>query len=194
MNRLDFDEAMNGVFAAFQKPAPRQAVLDEIFKPVADLEDEFIVWAAGKLKAEEKLPNNVGRELSRMYRVWIAETTPVEQWDPHRNEQEGDKNCPDCKGTGWHYVWYKKKWYGSPYAIPCACNTKVDLWENPPKKATIEDLKRCGFWTMRQPPVVRDREPTPLGFSLKQMLDRLRAGQGIVDEPEDPRRKLPEGY
>lgn len=197
MDRSYFDKVMNGVFAAFQKPQPREGVLEEAYKPVADYPEDFIDWAAVKLKEEEKLPLNLGRELKRLYPAWKAETTPVEQWDPYRNEQSGDKNCPECKGTGWFYVYpTDPKLYKpglAPYAIPCLCNTVVDSWEHPPRKACLEDLRRTGKWTFHRPPDVRNHEPTPLGFSLRQLLDRLHAGVGIQDEPEDPRRKLPEG-
>lgn len=196
MDRSYFDKVMNGVFAAFQKPQPREGVLEEAYKPVADYPEDFIDWAAVKLKEEEKLPLNLGRELKRLYPAWKAETTPVEQWDPYRNEQSGDKNCPECKGTGWFYCYpTDPKLYKpglSPYAIPCLCNTVVDSWEHPPRKACLEDLRRTGRWTFHRPPDVKNHEPTHLGFSLRQLLDRLHAGVGVQDEPEDPRRKLPE--
>ena len=198
MERQDLSEAMNVVFAAFQKPAPREAVLDAIYKRVSEYPSDFIFWAADKLQEEEKLPMNLGRELVRMYPAWKAETTPVEQWDPYRNEQSGDKNCPECKGTGWFYCYpTDPKLYKpglAPYAIPCLCNTVVDSWEHPPKKASLEDLRRTGRWTFHRPPDVKNHEPTHLGFSLRQLLDRLHAGVGIQGEPEDPRRKLPEQY
>lgn len=198
MNRVDFDEAMNGVFAAFQKPVPRQGILDEIFKPVENCEDEFVVWAAAKLKEEEKLPPNIGRELKRLYPVWRAENTPVAPYDPRRNEYSGDENCPECKGTGWFYVYpTSPKLYKpglAPFAVPCLCNTVVDSWEHPPRKACLEDLRRTGRWTFRRPPDVRNHEPTPLKTSLRDLLDRLRQGRGIPEEEPDPRREMPEEF
>ena len=195
MDRVSFDETMNGVFAAFQKPAPRQAVLDEAYKPVADLPDEFILWAAGKLKEEEKLPLNLGRELKRLWPAFKAETTPVEQYNPYANEQAGDPNCPDCKGTGWHYVYPVNCRPGTaPYAVPCLCNTVVDGWEHPPRKASLADLKASGRWTMRRPPMVRNAPPQPMGFSLDDLFARLREGRGVQDEAPDPRRQMPECY
>lgn len=196
MERTRFDRVMNEVFAAFQKQQPRQAVLDVIFEKVADLPDDFIDWAAAKLKDEEKLPLNLGRELKRLWPAFKAETTPVEQYDPYANEQAGDPNCPDCRGRGWHYVWPTDPKLYKPgcaeYAVPCLCNTTVDSWEHPPRKASLADLKATGRWTMRRPPMVRNGEPKPLGFSLQQMLDRLRQGRGVQDEAPDPRRQMPE--
>ena len=196
MERSKFDKVMNEVFAAFQKQQPRQAVLDVIFDKGMDFPDDFIDWAAAKLKDEEKLPVNLGRELGRMWTAYRAEHESEQQHDPYANECAGDPSCPDCHGTGWHYVWPKDpKWYKpgcAEFAIPCVCNTSVDSWEHPPRKATLEDLRLSGKWTMRRPKPVRNGDPTPLGFSLQQLLDRLHAGQGIEDEPEDPRRQMPE--
>ena len=193
MERAKFDRVMNEIFAAFQKSQPRQAVLDVIYDKVADLPDDFIDWAADKIRDEEKLPVNLGRELKRLWPAFKAETMPACQPDPYANEASGDPNCPDCKGAGWHYVYPIGCRPGTaPYAVPCLCNTVVDSWERPPRKASLADLKATGKWTMRKPPMVRDGEPTPLGFSLQQMLDRLRQGRGIQDEEPDPRRRLPE--
>ena len=195
MDRTNFDDELNGLFAAFQKPAPRTAILDEAFKPVSELPNDFLFWAMDKLKEEEKLPANLGRELKRLWPAFKAETTPVEQYDPYANEQAGDPNCPDCGGSGWHYVYPLGKWYRpglAPYAVPCLCNTVVDSWEHPPRKASIDDLKRSGRWTMRPPAMVRDHEPTPLRTSLREMLSRLRQGRGIPEEEPDPLRQMPE--
>lgn len=195
MNRQTFDNAMGEVFAAFQKPAPRPAVLDAIFKRVSELPDEFVFWASDQLVEGEKLPVNLGRELLRMFPAWKAENFSQPQHDPWANEQSGDPNCPDCGGSGWHYVYPLGKWYRpglAPYAVPCLCNTVVDGWEHPPKKASLEDLKRTGRWTMRPPAMVRDHEPTPLRTSLQEMLSRLRQGRGIPEEEPDPRRQMPE--
>lgn len=193
MDRTVFDDCMNGVFAAFQKPAPRAAVLDEAFKPVADYPDDFIYWAADKLKEEEKLTVNLGRELKRMWPAYKAETTPAAPYDPLASDCAGDPNCPDCHGKGWFYVWRKGASAGTAEtAIPCLCNTVVDSWEKPPRKASLEDLRRTGVWTFHRPPQIRNGDPTPLGFSLKQLLDRLRQGRGLDDEPKDPRREMPE--
>ena len=193
MDRVTFDNGMNEIFACFQKAPPRGAVLDAVFKRVGDLPDEFMAWAVDAFAEEEKLPMNLGRELLRMFPAWKAANTPVAQYDPYANEASGDPNCPDCKGTGWHYVYPVNCRPGTaPYAVPCLCNTVVDGWDHPPRKASLADLKATGKWTMRRPPMVRNGEPTPLGFSLQQMLDRLRQGRGIQDEESDPRRQMPE--
>ena len=193
MDRTFFDETMNGIFAAFQKAQPRQAVLDEAFKPVADLPDDFIAWAADKLKEDEKLPLNIGRELKRLWPAFKAETTPAAQPDPYANEASGDPNCPDCKGAGWHYVYPIGCRPGTaPYAVPCLCNTVVDGWEHPPRKASLADLKATGRWTMRRPPVVRDREPQPMKRSLSELMASLRQGRGVPEDEQDPRREMPE--
>ena len=195
MDRATFDDAMGVVFAAFQKPAPRPAVLEAIFKRVAELPDDFIIWAADVLQDEEKLPANLGRETLRMYPAWKAENTPACQPDPYANEASGDPMCPDCHGTGWHYVYPLGALYKpglAPYAVPCLCNTVVDSWEHPPRKASLEDLKRSGRWTMRPPQRIRNGDPTPLGFSLQELMARLRSGRGIEDEAPDPRRQMPE--
>lgn len=193
MNRQTFDSAMGEVFAAFQKPAPRPAVLDAIFKRVEELPDEFVYWAADVLQDEEKLPMNLGRELRLMYPAWKAETTPVAQPDPYANEVSGDPNCPDCHGAGWHYVYPVNCRPGTaPYAVPCLCNTVVDSWEHPPRKASLEDLKATGKWTMRRPPVVRDREPQPMKRPLAELMASLRQGRGVPAEEQDPRRQMPE--
>ena len=196
MDRTNFDDELNGLFAAFQKPAPRTAILDEAFKPVSEFPNEFLFWAMDKLKEEEKLPINLGRELKRLWPAYKAETTPVEQYDPYANEQAGDPNCPDCRGRGWHYVWPTDPKLYKPgcaeYAIPCLCNTTVDSWEHPPKKASLADLKATGKWTMRRPPIVRNGEPQPLGFSIDDLFARLREGRGVQDETPDPRRQMPE--
>ena len=195
MVRATFDDAMDLVFAAFQKPAPRSAVLEAIFKRVSDLPDEFIIWAADALQDEEKLPQNLGRELLRMYPAWKAENVPACQPDPYANEASGDPNCPDCRGTGWHYVYPIGCRPGTaPYAVPCLCNTVVDSWEHPPRKASLADLKATGRWTMRRPPVVRNGEPQPMGFSIDDLFTRLREGRGVQDKAPDPRRQMPECY
>lgn len=196
MERTKFDRVMNGVFASFQKQQPRQAVLDAIYEKVADFPDDFIDWAADKLKEKESLKPNIGLELKRMWPAFLAETTPAKPFDPYANESSGDPDCPECKGTGWFYVYpTSPKLYKpglAPYAIPCLCNTVVDSWEHPPRKACLEDLRRTGRWTFRRPPDVRTHEPTPLKTSLRELLDRLRQGRGIPEDEPDPRREMPE--
>ena len=195
VDRTNFDDELNGLFAAFQKPAPRTAILDEAFKPVSELPNDFLFWAMDKLKEEEKLPANLGRELKRLWPAFKAETTPAAQPDPYANEASGDPMCPDCHGAGWHYVYPLGQLYKpglAPYAVPCLCNSTVDSWEHPPRKASLEDLKRSGRWTMRPPQRVRNGDPKPLGFSLQELMARLRSGRGIEDEAPDPRRQMPE--
>lgn len=193
MDRTSFDDELNGLFAAFQKPAPRTAILDEAFKPVSDLPNDFLYWAMDKLKEEEKLPINLGRELKRLWPAFKAETMPAAQPDPYANEASGDPNCPDCRGTGWHYVYPVNCRPGTaPYAVPCLCNTVVDSWEHPPRKASLANLKATGKWTMRRPPMVRNAPPQPMGFSLDDLFARLREGRGVPAEETDPRRQMPE--
>ena len=193
MNRQTFDNAMGEVFAAFQKPAPRPAVLDAIFKRVEELPEEFVFWASEKLQDEEKLPANLGRELLRMFPAWKAENFSQPQHDPWANETSGDPNCPDCGGSGWHYVWRRPARPGTaPTAIPCLCNTVVDAWEDPPRRASLEDLRRAGIWTLREPPMVRTRPPVPLKRSLAEVLAGLRAGRGVPEDEPDPRRQMQE--
>lgn len=195
MNRQTFDNAMGEVFAAFQKPAPRPAVLDAIFKRVADFPDEFVFWASDQLVDGDKLPANLGRELRRMLPAWKAEAMPACQPDPWANECSGDPNCPDCGGTGWHYVYPLGKLYQpglAPYAIPCLCNTVVDAWEQAPKKASLDDLKRSGRWTMRPPVTLRSGPRKPMARSLSQFMADLKAGRGLQEEAPDPRRQMPE--
>lgn len=198
MERFVFNEAMNGVFAAFSKPVPRQAVLDEAYKVVQDWPDEFIYWAADKLKEKEALKPNIGRELKLLFPAWEDVALTPEEKERRRRKRAGDENCPDCHGEGWFYCYpTNPKLYKpglAPYAIPCKCNTLIDDWDNPPRKASLQELKESGRWTMRPPQRVRNGDPKPLGFSLRQLLDRLHAGVGIQDEPEDPRRRLPEQY
>lgn len=196
MDRQNFDNAMNEAFAAFQKPQPRPAVLDAIFKRVSDLPDEFLAWAVDALADGEKLPANLGRELRRMFPAWKAENTPVAQHDPWANECSGDPNCPDCGGTGWHYVYPLGALYKpglAPYAVPCLCNTVVDAWEDPPKKASLEELKASGRWTMRPPAMVRNRPLKPMARSFGQLMAALKAGRGVpAEQSDDPRRQMPE--
>ena len=194
MDKSYFTTVMGGIFAAFQKPSPRGAVVDEAFTPVADYPDDFIDWAAARLKDEDKLPVNIGRELKRMWPAYKAETTPAVPFDPHANENAGDPHCPDCGGIGWHYVWRRGNPSVAPTAVPCRCNAVVDRWENPPRKASLEDLRRSGIWTLRQPPVIRDRPPVPLRKSLQEVMASLRAGAGIPEDACDPRRQMPGEY
>lgn len=193
MDKHVFDGVVRELYAAFGKPEPRPAVLDAAFKAVAGLPDEFAEWASERLQDADRLPSNLGRELKRMYPAWKAEAFSAPQHDPWANECSGDPHCPDCGGSGWHYVWRRPARSGTaPTAIPCLCNTVVDAWEDPPRRASLEDLRRAGIWTLREPPMVRTRPPVPMRRPLAEAMAGLRAGRGVPEDAPDPRRQMQE--
>ena len=195
MDRILFNTFMDEVFAAFQKPRPRDAVLNVIFKQVESLPDDFVAWAAEQLQDSDKLPLNVGRHLRKtLYPEWLSGHLA-----PQAGGLSGDPLCRECRGEGWFLVWRKDAGPGTaPTAHPCMCNRIVDSWmEYRPRKVCLADLKRDG-WTFHEPPMVRDRPPLPLSRSLQELLDSIHAGKGLpphpASDPDADLRALPAEY
>lgn len=198
MDRQLFDTLMNETYAAYGKPAPRQAVLDAAFKQVEPFPDGFMLWAADILQDSDKLPANIGRELRKgLYPAWKASQMAAVSEERFVNDICGDPHCPDCGGKGWFYVW---RWEAKPgtaaTAIPCLCNMTCDAFPDMElRKASSRDLLANG-WVFEEPAVVRTRPPKPLKKSLQETLEGLRRGRAAYWEnpPEDPRRAMPEEY
>ena len=196
MEKMLFDRLIGETYATYGKLAPRQAVLDQAFKFVADYPDDFIIWAADQLQDADKLPSNIGRELKKvLFPAWKASQMPAFTNAQFYEDLSGDPDCPECHGKGWFYVWKRGAKPGTaPTAIPCLCNLTCDAFPDMEiKKASLADLKANG-WTFHEPPRIRNRPPTPLKKSLRDLLDGLRAGRGIPPDDFDPRRQMPEEY
>jgi len=196
MDEQLFNMKLSETYAAFGKPAPRPAVLSAAYKQVADMPDDFIIWASEQLQDADRLPANVGRELRKsLFPAWKASQMPTFTNEQYYADMCGDPQCPECHGKGWFYVWRKGAGPGTaPTAIPCLCNMTADAFPDMElKKACLEDLRASG-WTFHEPPRIRNRPPQPLKFSLQELLGRLRAGQGIPADAYDSRRAMPEEY
>ena len=196
MDKALFDSKIKETYATYGKPDPRPSVLEAAFKRVADLPDEFIVWAAEQLQDADKLPNNLGRELKKsLFPAWRASQMPTFTNEQYYADMCGDPDCPECRGKGWFYVWKRGAKPGTaPTAIPCLCNLTCDAFPDMEiRKASLADLKANG-WTFHEPPRIRNRPPQPLKKSLQELLAGLRAGRGIQPDAFDPRRQMPEEY
>ena len=56
MDKTLFDRLVKETYATYGKPDPRPAVLDAAYKHVADMPDDFIVWASERLQDADRLP------------------------------------------------------------------------------------------------------------------------------------------
>ena len=195
MDRTLFDSLVKETYAAFGKPDPRPAVLAAAYKQVADMPDDFMIWAAEQIQDTDKLPVNLGRDLRKSwYPGWKGSQVQAFTNEQFWNDMCGDPQCPECFGKGWFYAWKRGAKPGTaPTAIPCMCNLTCDAFPDMDlRKACLDDLKRNG-WTFHEPPRIRNRPPEPLKKSLQEVLAGLHAGQGLPSADDfDPRREMPE--
>ena len=106
MDKTLFDRLVKETYATYGKPDPRPAVLDAAYKHVADMPDDFIVWASERLQDADRLPPNLGRELRKeLYPAWKASQMPTFTNEQFYADMCGDPDCPECHGKGWFYVW-----------------------------------------------------------------------------------------
>lgn len=127
MNYQDsFKPELRNIYAAHGRAVPSDAVVLAIWRRVKDYPDAFMFWASAKLQDEEKLPGNVGLELSRsMYPAWCGETGQPRQ---------EHVCCPDCdrQMPGWFYVWSRdERGHVRSWVQRCMCNHDPSLGAMP---------------------------------------------------------------
>lgn len=120
MNYDIFRAEISSIFATTGRPAPTGAVLNAIWLRVETLPDEFMPWAASKMRDMEKIPANIGAHLANT--LWP-------DWRRH-NPQKVEREfttCPDCNGPFDHagygfYAWLADD-TGATYCyfVPCQC-------------------------------------------------------------------------
>lgn len=138
MQRVVFDNCIDGIYAAFGKNEPSARISDAIFRRVENLPDEFMLWAEDRLADEERLPANLGAYLKNI--LW----PDFKQAHPEKIVNIPKERCNRCGPTPGIKRFYGKDWE----VFECACDCCKNEWL----------IQRLGYWT--------DRELWDMGFSL----------------------------
>lgn len=116
MEKLQFANWMQALYANFGKAAPSNAVLLAVYRRIESLPDGFLAFAAEKLEDYTTLPVNLGRELRRiLWPEYLGRHPELRA----RDEERCCRNCsPDVPGFFWAY-----EPNGKRILCKCVCNT-----------------------------------------------------------------------
>lgn len=99
MELFKFKNCMREIYASHGKTPPTDAVMMAVWKRVEHIPDAFMEWATSRLADYDKLPGNLGLELSRaLYADWKNQTGQT------GNTRDCCFNC-DKQVPGFFYFW-----------------------------------------------------------------------------------------
>ncbi|MCR5260020.1 MAG: hypothetical protein K6E40_17970 [Desulfovibrio sp.] len=189
MDKELLNERLCEVFAAFQKRPPAPNVVEAVWYQVREYPDDFLEWAAARLLDNDRLPQNIGREMRKgLYPEWQGMQLArhlEEMQEGTEGMGSGNPACQDCGGDGWFYVWRPDARAGTAAtAIPCTCCWTVEAIfpDAKVRKFTRQQVLEAG-WTFNEPPMIRNRPPTPL--TREQVRARIEAA--LAQEAEENR-------
>lgn len=126
MDTQHFAKTLDRMFAVFGKPCPRSEIQAEIWAQVGKYPDNLMTLALELLRAEDKMPSNLGGWITGV--VWPEYKERNPQQITRRQENTG---CPDCKGTG-NYSLISPDGYETFFQCPCT----------PPAIPTLRPISR----------------------------------------------------
>lgn len=121
MKRLEFEDGLEAIYAAFGKNMPANAaVIECIWQRIAHLPDEFMQFAKSRLQDMEKLPANLGLYIARdLWSDFKAE-------HPEKFIRAQNAGCGKCH-NGLRMLYSPD---GGQYATACGCCTDRKLIES----------------------------------------------------------------
>jgi len=119
MDKLQFANWMQAVYACFSKAQPSPAALKAVWQRVESLPDGFFDFAKERLEDYTALPVNLGRELKRV--IWPEYLERYPQLKARENTQRCRDCDPDNPGMFWAWDVTGKRWY-----FKCRCNNRPD--------------------------------------------------------------------